>query len=58
MEANDNQRQSNRIYDRNLKEWFEVPADYYEEYNRERTAFRKRMQDHGRCCCPRDKWWL
>ncbi|MDY5772463.1 MAG: hypothetical protein SPK32_03365, partial [Bacteroidaceae bacterium] len=58
MQTNDNQRQSNRIYDRNLKEWFEVPADYYKEYDRERTAFRKRMQDHGRCCCPRDKWWL
>ena len=58
MQTKDNQRQSTRIYDRNLKEWFEIPANYYEEYNRERTAFRKRMQDHGRCCCPRDKWWL
>ena len=58
MENHANQSQSRRIYDKNLKEWFDVPADYYEEYNRERTAFRKRMQDHGRCCCPRDKWWL
>ena len=49
---------TNRIFDKNLKTWFEVPADYYKEYDRERTAFRKRMQDHGRCCCPRSKWWL
>ena len=37
---------TNRIYDRNLKEWFEVPADYYKEYDRERTAFRKRIRSH------------
>ena len=48
----------NRIYDKTLKTWIDVPADYYLEYDRERTAFRKRMQDHGRCCCPRSKWWL
>ena len=58
MQNFDNPCKPYRIYDRNLKEWFEVPADYYKEYDRERTAFRKRMQDHGRCCCPRDKWWL
>ena len=55
MKNNDNQ---NRIYDKTLKTWIDVPADYYLEYDRERTAFRKRMQDHGRCCCPRSKWWL
>lgn len=58
MENHANQSQSHRIYDKDLKEWFEVPADYYQEYDRERTAFRKQMQDHGRCCCPRSKWWL
>ena len=58
MQNFDNPCKPYRIYDRNLKEWFDVSADYYKEYDRERTAFRKRMQDHGRCCCPRDKWWL
>ena len=58
MQNFDNPSKPYRIFDRNLKEWFEVPADYYKEYDRERTAFRKRMQDHGRFCCPRDKWWL
>lgn len=58
MKANDNQSKSNRIYDKGSKKWFEVPADYYREYDRERTAYRKRMQSHGRCCCPRNKWWL
>lgn len=46
MQTKDSQRQSTCIYDRNLKKWFEVPADYYKEYDRERTAFRKRI----RCC--------
>ena len=49
MQNFDNPCKPYRIYDRNLKKWFEVPADYYKEYDRERTAFRKRMQDHGRC---------
>ncbi len=48
----------NRIYDRNLKQWIEVPEDYRIEYDRMRTNLRKRMQSHGRCCCPREKWWL
>ena len=41
MKTSDNK--PHRIYDRNLKEWFAVPVDYYKEYDRERTAFRKRM---------------
>ena len=49
---------THRIYDKKLKTWFEVPADYYKEYDRERTAYRKRMQNHGRCCCSRNKFWL
>ena len=49
---------SYRIYDKYLKQWHEVPEDYYKEYDRERTACRKRMQSHGRCVCPRDRWWL
>lgn len=44
MQTKDNQRQSTRIYDRNLKEWFAVPVDYYKKYDRERTAFRKRIR--------------
>lgn len=58
MKTNGNQSKSNRIYDKSLKKWFEIPADNYREYDRERTAYRKRMQSHGRCCCPRNKWWL
>ena len=58
MQSFENQSKPYRIYDKSLKEWLEVPADYYKEYDRERTAYRKRMQDHGRCCCPRNKFWL
>ena len=49
MQTNVNPSKPYRIYDKSLKEWLEVPADYYKEYDRERTAYRKRMQDHGRC---------
>lgn len=56
MQANDNK--VNRIYEKTLRQWIEVPADYFKEYDRERTAYRKRMQAHGRCCCPRSKFWL
>ncbi len=55
MTNNVNRRQ---IYDKTLKTWIDVPEDFFREYDRERTACRKRMQDHGRCCCPRNKWWL
>ena len=58
MQRFDNPSKPYRIYDKSLKEWFEVPKDYYKTYDRERTAYRKRMQDRGRCCCPRSKWWL
>ncbi|MBQ3761113.1 MAG: hypothetical protein II875_03760 [Clostridia bacterium] len=47
-----------RIFDKTLKTWIDVPDDFFREYDRERTACRKRMQDHGRCNCPRNKWWL
>ena len=55
MKINDNQ---SHIYDKTLKTWIDVPEDFFREYDRERTACRRRMQDHGRCVCPRDKWWL
>ncbi len=58
MKTNDNHRKLNRIYDKNLKVWFDVPADFFEQYDRERDAFRKKMQDHGRCACLFSKAWL
>ena len=56
MKTNDNQ--SKRIYDKNTKQWYEIPEDQYREYDRWRTALRKRMQYRGECFCPRSKWWL
>ena len=43
MQTNVNPSKPYRIYDKSLKEWLEVPADYYKEYDRERTAYRKRI---------------
>lgn len=56
MKTNDNQ--SKRIYDKTTKQWYKIPEDQYREYDRWRTALRKRMQYRGECFCPRSKWWL
>jgi len=58
MKNNENQIIHNRIYDKATRQWFEVPAEAYQAYDRDRTAFRKNMQHQGRCKCPRSKWWL
>ena len=47
-----------RIYDKTTKQWYKIPEDQYGEYDRWRTALRKRMQYRGECFCPRNKWWL
>ena len=47
-----------RIYDKTTKQWYEIPEDQYREYDRWRTALRKRMQYRAECFCPRSKWWL
>ena len=53
MKTNDNQ--SKRIYDKTTKQWYEIPEDQYREYDRWRTALRKRMQYRGECFCPHSK---
>lgn len=52
------EKQSKRIFDRGTHQWFEVSPEEYAEFDRWRTAKRKREQYHGRCMCPRSKWWL
>lgn len=47
-----------RIYDKQTRQWIEVTPEQYAEYDRWRTRTRKREQYHGRCMCPRSKWWL
>lgn len=47
-----------RIYDKTAKQCYEIPEDQYREYDRWRTALRKRMQYRGECFCPHSKWWL
>ena len=58
MNTNDNYGKQNHIYDKQTRTWFEVTPEQYEEYDRWRTRIRKREQYHGRCMCPRSKWWL
>ena len=53
-----NKSKTYRIYDKTTKQWYEISEDQYREYDRWRTALRKRMQYRGECFCPRSKWWL
>ncbi|MFR0555682.1 hypothetical protein [Pseudoscardovia radai] len=46
------------IYDKATHTWQEIPKKQYREYDRWRTAQRKRMQYRRECFCPRGKWWL
>ena len=47
-----------RIFDKTTGTWFEVTPEEYKPYDTWRTNLRKREQYHGRCMCPRRKWWL
>ena len=58
MSTDANQSKEYRLYSKAARQWFTVSREQYEEYDRERTAFRKKMQHQGLCCCPRSKWWL
>lgn len=58
MSKTDKQRKPYRIYDRGTRQWYEVTYEQYKEFDRWRTAKRKREQYHHRCMCPRNKWWL
>lgn len=56
--TNNEKNKSNRIYLKSTKQWVEVPEGTYCEINRSNNAFRKREQYHGRCACPKSKFWL
>lgn len=56
MKSNDNQSQ--RIYNKTTRTWYEVSEDQYREFDRWRTNLRKCKQYWWRCFCPRGKWWL
>ena len=58
MTTPDNPSRQNHIYDKQTRTWFEVTPEQFKEYDRWRTRIRKREQYHGRCMCPRSKWWL
>lgn len=47
-----------RIYPKSTKEWVAVPEEFYCEHTRFYDAFRKKAQYHGKCACPKQKFWL
>lgn len=57
MENNKSQK-SYRIYICSLRQWVEVSKEFYEDYTRDNDTLRHREQSHGRCVCPRNRWWI
>lgn len=47
-----------KIYDKQRKEWYTVPDDFFKSYDQMCNTMRKRQQYQGHCWCPRKKWWL
>lgn len=47
-----------RIYSRTLHQWLNVSEEIYLDHTRFYGAFRKRVQSHGQCICPKSKAWL
>ncbi|WP_283170000.1 phage tail protein [Curtanaerobium respiraculi] len=58
MKARDNRPKTHRIYLKSTRQWAEVDEETYCPYIRECDATRKRMQYHGRCVCPKNRFWL
>ena len=52
------EERKNRIYDRGTGEWFSVSEEEFAEYDRWRRTLRQKEQYCGRCCCPKEKWWV
>ena len=50
--------QSKRVYIKSTRQWVEVSEEYYRDHTRYYDAFRKRQQAHGKCVCPKNKFWL
>lgn len=50
--------ESRKVYLPACDEWVEVEEPVYREYYRPIWSHRKRMQDHGRCGCPKGKLWI
>ena len=47
-----------KIYLKSIKTWVPVTEEVYKDFYKEIDAYRKKEQRHGRCSCPRSKWWL
>ncbi len=53
-----NDKKTYRIYLKTRKQWIEVSEEFYRDHNRHYDAIRKCEQYHGRCACPKNKFWL
>ena len=51
-------KNSKKIFIKSEGKCYDVPPEFYKNYDRYCNTTRKRMQYQGRCWCPRKKWWL
>ena len=58
MAINDKYRKSYRIFLKATREWVNVSEEYYRDHARFCNTWRKRHQEHGRCCCKKEQFWL
>jgi RNA polymerase sigma factor (sigma-70 family) len=47
-----------KIYIKHLHQWIPVSKEFYDDYYRDITAYRKKQQSHGCCSCPASKRFL
>ena len=47
-----------RIFLKATREWVEVPEEYYRDHVHYYDTYRNRQKAHGRCVCPKSKFWL
>ena len=48
----------NRIYEKTMHRWINVPPEYFKAFDRECSNRLKRQKYRGLCNCPRSKKWL
>lgn len=47
-----------KIYVKNVNKWIEVTKEEHDNYYRDINAYRRTQQNHGRCTCPHQKYYM
>ncbi len=47
-----------KIYVKSVNKWIEVSKEEHDNYYRDINAYRRTQQNHGRCTCPHQKYYM